>query len=63
MKVIDPVTGNSCWGHIRIEDKLAPVLTCPGDLTLDCTASTLLSKYRHAYSRGELWWLYVDLPR
>jgi hypothetical protein len=41
VKVIDPVTGNSCWGHIRIEDKLAPVLTCPGDLTLDCTASTL----------------------
>ena len=28
VKVIDPDTGNSCWGTITIEDKLPPVLTC-----------------------------------
>ena len=36
VKVTDPVTGNYCWGSIRVEDKLAPVITCD-DITLPCT--------------------------
>ena len=28
VKVIDPKTGNSCWGTISVEDKLPPVLAC-----------------------------------
>jgi len=26
--VTDPKTGNKCWGNIKVEDKLAPVLVC-----------------------------------
>src|SRR5690606_2814855 len=33
--VVDPETGNSCWGEILIEDKLPPQLTCQ-DFTLSC---------------------------
>jgi hypothetical protein len=29
-------TQNSCWGSIRVEDKLAPVLTCPADVSVLC---------------------------
>ena len=31
-------TGNSCWGYIHIEDKLAPILICLDDLTVSCNA-------------------------
>lgn len=33
-------SGNSCWGTIVVEDKLAPQLDCPADLTVTCTADT-----------------------
>ena len=26
-----------CWGYILLEDKTAPVITCPPNITLDCT--------------------------
>ncbi|MCB0535307.1 MAG: HYR domain-containing protein, partial [Saprospiraceae bacterium] len=29
VRVTDPKTGNKCWGNIKIEDKLPPVLDCP----------------------------------
>ncbi|HRW76639.1 MAG TPA: hypothetical protein P5563_12090, partial [Saprospiraceae bacterium] len=35
VKVTDPETGNSCWGLIKAEDKLPPVLVCT-DLELNC---------------------------
>lgn len=28
---------NQCWSEIIVEDKLAPTVTCPPDLTLDCS--------------------------
>ncbi|MCW5921832.1 MAG: HYR domain-containing protein [Saprospiraceae bacterium] len=28
VRVVDPETGNSCWGNLLVEDKLAPVLVC-----------------------------------
>ncbi|MBK8852840.1 MAG: HYR domain-containing protein [Saprospiraceae bacterium] len=34
-KVTSP-SGNSCWGTILIQDKLAPVIECPRDLTVTC---------------------------
>ncbi|MBL7808984.1 MAG: T9SS type A sorting domain-containing protein, partial [Saprospiraceae bacterium] len=36
------ITGaaNICWGEIKIEDKLAPALTCPVDVTIACSEST-----------------------
>lgn len=39
-RVIDPVTGNSCWGTLTIEDKLIPDIDCsrfPADCGSDIT--------------------------
>ncbi|MBK9720932.1 MAG: T9SS type A sorting domain-containing protein [Saprospiraceae bacterium] len=38
--VTDPATGNSCWGHAVVEDKLAPVLTCARDTCVPCGSAT-----------------------
>lgn len=35
--LVHPISGNSCWGTLVIEDKLAPVIACPADVTLLCT--------------------------
>ena len=40
VKIIDPFTGNSCWGRVLIEDKLVPEFECPADLMLSCNEST-----------------------
>ncbi|MEZ5031727.1 MAG: DNRLRE domain-containing protein [Saprospiraceae bacterium] len=40
VKVIDPISGNSCWGKIFVEDKLPPVLTC-NDVTVSCNDDAL----------------------
>ncbi|MEO6189946.1 MAG: T9SS type A sorting domain-containing protein [Saprospiraceae bacterium] len=34
----DTVTGNSCWSHATVEDKIAPRLTCPPNITVSCAA-------------------------
>jgi len=34
--IIDTATGNSCWSHATVEDKLAPVMTCPPNVRLSC---------------------------
>ncbi|MCF8246331.1 MAG: T9SS type A sorting domain-containing protein [Saprospiraceae bacterium] len=39
-KVKHTASGNSCWGYINIEDKLAPTLTCPANVVVACTAPT-----------------------
>src|SRR6056297_2396034 len=39
VRVIDPETGNSCWGEVTIEDKLIPALEC-GTYAAACEAST-----------------------
>lgn len=36
VKVMDPDNGNSCWGHIVLEDKNPPVVTCQ-DRVVPCT--------------------------
>ncbi|NOT36065.1 MAG: HYR domain-containing protein, partial [Saprospiraceae bacterium] len=36
--VIDTATGNSCWSHATVEDKFAPSLTCPPNITVSCAA-------------------------
>jgi len=35
-KVMDPVSGNSCWGQIVLEDKTPPIINCQ-DWTIPCT--------------------------
>ncbi len=39
VSIIDCINnGNSCWGSILIEDKLAPEFDCAGDITVACNA-------------------------
>lgn len=32
--------GNSCWGYVKIEEKLIPGIQCPDDITVVCGTST-----------------------
>jgi hypothetical protein len=41
-QIIDPATGNTCWGTFTAEDKLAPTLTC-NNYTILCTENTINS--------------------
>jgi uncharacterized membrane protein len=34
---------NSCWGYVLIEDKQAPSITCPANVTLRCDQAGLLA--------------------
>lgn len=36
VRVIDSITGNSCWGSIIVKDKTAPIIGCLAD-TLSCS--------------------------
>ena len=38
VRVTDPETGNKCWGSVKIEDKIAPKLTCI-DYTFACNSN------------------------
>ena len=40
VKVVDNVTGQSCWGTVIVEDKLPPVMVCR-DFSVDCTQDLL----------------------
>jgi hypothetical protein len=40
VQVTDAINpANSCWGKVVLEDKLPPVITCPADLTIECSAN------------------------
>lgn len=41
VKIIDPISGNFCWGKILVEDKMAPTITC-SDVTVNCNENSLL---------------------
>jgi hypothetical protein len=45
VKVKHTISGNSCWGKVKIEDKLAPVLTCPINATISCATVMNISPY------------------
>ena len=32
----DTISGNTCWGHIIVEDKFPPIIDCEEDITLGC---------------------------
>lgn len=38
--VTDPVTNNSCWGTVCVEDKQVPEIQCPSDTSVFCNAIT-----------------------
>lgn len=35
VRITDPISGNRCWGNVKIEDKTPPVLECR-NITLQC---------------------------
>ncbi|WP_235296354.1 T9SS type A sorting domain-containing protein [Portibacter marinus] len=35
-KVVNTANGNACWGEVIVEDKTAPILECPRDITISC---------------------------
>ena len=39
--VTEPCGGTNCWGYINFEDKTAPIITCPADITLACSQVAL----------------------
>jgi hypothetical protein len=43
-RVTHLVSGNRCWGNVKIEDKLSPVITCT-DITLYCPNTTYDASY------------------
>ncbi|MFZ4634835.1 MAG: hypothetical protein ACOYNO_11565, partial [Saprospiraceae bacterium] len=49
VRVRDIVSGNSCWGYMHVEDKLAPVVTCT-NITIPCA----VTNYTPAYLDGVL---------
>ncbi|HMX39738.1 MAG TPA: hypothetical protein PKD78_05405, partial [Saprospiraceae bacterium] len=44
VKVTDNCNGNFCWGNVKIEDKLAPTLTC-ADVTITCAVTNFTPDY------------------
>lgn len=34
--VVEPCSGNACWGNILFEDKTPPRITCPDNITISC---------------------------
>jgi len=42
VRVTEPVFGNKCWGNVKIEDKLPPVLACH-DISISCNADPNLN--------------------
>jgi len=39
-EIFDACNNNSCWGNFTIEDKIAPIVIAPDDVTLNCTQDT-----------------------
>ncbi len=44
VKIIDTCTGSSCWGTVKIEDKIPPVIPCK-DITLPCAIGIINPDY------------------
>lgn len=39
VKVTHTISGNACWGKVKVEDKTAPTITCtPAPITVTCAA-------------------------
>ncbi len=44
VRVTHLVSGNKCWGNVKVEDKLSPALTCE-DFTIPCNTPNLAPNY------------------
>ncbi len=53
-KVINESTGNSCWGSIKVEDKLPPSITCESVVIKCYDAAAYLPKHDDNCSTSEL---------
>ncbi len=41
--LVHAISGNVCWGQIKVEDKEPPALVCPSDITIKCSDPTSTS--------------------
>ena len=39
-EIFDACNNNSCWGNFTVEDKIAPLVVAPDDVTINCTQDT-----------------------
>ncbi|MFN8280061.1 MAG: HYR domain-containing protein [Saprospiraceae bacterium] len=39
--IVDTATGNSCWSHATVEDKLAPVISCVSSVSISCAVEPI----------------------
>lgn len=44
VKVTDICSGSACWGHLKVEDKLPPVIQCQ-TITIPCAATSYTPSY------------------
>ncbi len=44
VSILHDCSGNSCWGHIKLEDKIAPIIRCPDPRTVSCFDKTVFPK-------------------
>ncbi|MCB0533320.1 MAG: HYR domain-containing protein [Saprospiraceae bacterium] len=41
--LVHAISGNVCWGQVKVEDKEPPALVCPSDITIKCSDPTSTS--------------------
>lgn len=46
VKILDQVSNQSCLGSIIVEDKLAPSIDCPKDITINTESTVCYAKYQ-----------------
>ncbi len=52
--VFDPLTGNSCWSQLNIEEKQIPTIRCPKDTVIYCNSDPNLRDENGLLYTGEL---------
>jgi hypothetical protein len=43
-RIRDVTNGTSCWGNLLVEDKVAPVITCPANVILACQDANFVNE-------------------
>ncbi len=62
VRVTDPKTGNKCWGNIKVEDKLPPVLDCQ-TASVPCNFPSLAPEYQQVLNNYTAKFTGTGLPQ